>query len=354
MITTSRAADLFSRLEQGGEPAILELIATRKAEELFLDFKRSTDYGAGKRLHDNDRNNLAKAISGFGNSEGGIIVWGVDCSHDPEGADVARLKMPIQNVARFVSWLEGAVSGCTIPPHQGVRSIAVAAGDPGEGYAVTLIPKSNQAPHQVVGRLQYYIRAGSDFVPTPHAVLAGMFGRMPQPHVFHSYVVARPKLEGIAVKSSVGIMIRNDGPGIASDLFVNATIYAFAGKNVRISFDVPDKQNWTGTWGFGRKVALISKPGFRLQPEAEVQPLLLDLTFAPPFEDQFEIRGIAGAGGAPPYRFKLHQTREELERAYDEYLSLERAGKLTEDRARALQQVLMGHHDPEGQSGADL
>ena len=36
--------------------------------------------------------NLSKAISGFGNSEGGVLVWGVDCSRDLEDGDVAKAR----------------------------------------------------------------------------------------------------------------------------------------------------------------------------------------------------------------------------------------------------------------------
>ena len=48
-----------------GEQAIDGFILERQSEELFLDFKRSSDNGAGDRLSDRDRDNLAKAISGF-------------------------------------------------------------------------------------------------------------------------------------------------------------------------------------------------------------------------------------------------------------------------------------------------
>lgn len=339
----SRADDLFSRIEQGGEAAILEFVAGRKSEELFLDFKRSADNGAGARLHDNDRNNLAKAISGFGNSEGGVVVWGIDCSRDADGADVARARVPIQNVRRFVSWLEGAISGCTVPPHQGIRSIPLTQSAEGEGYAITLIPKSNHAPHQVVGRMQYYIRAGSDFLPAPHAVLAGMFGRVPQPHVFHSYLVSRPGVEGEAIRSAVGIALCNDGPGVASDLFLSLMTVSHPGPNSGIRFETPDRENWMGTWAFERGVHLICKAGYRVPPEAQVQPLILHLSFAPPFESDLELKGIAGAGGAPPYRFSLRQTAAELDRVYGLYRELHEAGQLTEERARALQRLLMGH-----------
>ena len=69
-----RAEDLLSRIEVGGEMAIDRMIEDRQCEELFLDFKRSADNGSGARLDSTDRNDLAKAISGFGNSEGGVVI----------------------------------------------------------------------------------------------------------------------------------------------------------------------------------------------------------------------------------------------------------------------------------------
>ena len=116
-----RAEDLFSRFVVHGQAAVDALIQDRAAEELFLDFKRSADNGSGSKLHQSDRNNLAKAISGFGNSEGGVVVWGVDCRNVPASGDVASARVPIKDPKRFVSWLEGAVSGCTVPAHSGVR-----------------------------------------------------------------------------------------------------------------------------------------------------------------------------------------------------------------------------------------
>ena len=116
----TRAEELFRRIATAGELGLDQLIADRISEELFLDFKASPDNGAGNKLSHSDREKLAKAISGFGNSEGGVIVWGVDCDRSADNADVARAKRPIQNPSRFKSWLESVVSGCTLPPHEGV------------------------------------------------------------------------------------------------------------------------------------------------------------------------------------------------------------------------------------------
>jgi hypothetical protein len=169
-----RAEDLFQRLCERGEAALDELILDRQSEELFLDFKRSADDGSGSKLHDNDRSNLARAISGFGNSEGGVVVWGIECSDRSDRGDVASAKLPLHNPKRFVSWLEAAVSGCTVPPHQGVGHCAIASAVSDRGYCVSLIPKSLAAPHQCIKPPHYYIRAGSSFVPTPHGVLGSV------------------------------------------------------------------------------------------------------------------------------------------------------------------------------------
>jgi len=178
-----RAEELFDRISKQGVEAIDALISDRQSEELFLDFKRSADDGAGTKLHLNDRQNLAKAISGFGNSEGGIILWGIDCRNKPSIGDVAQAQVPIHNPKQFKSWLEGAISGCTVPAHKGVRHQEIELASE-KGFVITQVPMSFLAPHQCLHDLRYYMRAGSDFSPVPHAVLAGMFGRRPQapPH----------------------------------------------------------------------------------------------------------------------------------------------------------------------------
>ena len=87
----SRAEDIFEKLIYFGEDAIDEFILNRQTEELFMDFKQAASDGKSMRsLHPNDRRNLAKAISAFGNSEGGVLVWGVECAKDVEVGDVAK------------------------------------------------------------------------------------------------------------------------------------------------------------------------------------------------------------------------------------------------------------------------
>ena len=192
----SRAEDIFQKLIYFGEDAIDEFILNQQTEELFLDFKQAVSVGKNfTTLHRDDRKNLSKAISGFGNSEGGVIIWGVECSRDIEIGDVAKAKVKVKNVHRFLSWLENAISGCTIPSHNKVRNHIISCDANGDGFIATYIPKCDIAPLMTTGNSTIYIRSGSNNVPAPYAVIAGMFGRRPQPNI--ELMAGNRKLEAL-------------------------------------------------------------------------------------------------------------------------------------------------------------
>lgn len=314
-MATERAEELYTRIVAQGLPAIDALIEERESEAFFLDFKRSSDQGRNRRLSHTDRNNLAKAISGFGNSEGGVIVWGIDCSDVGEG-DVARARFPLADAAAFRSWLEGAVSGCTVPGHDSVVSHAVPIDGTQEGFVVTHIPKSYKAPHQVTPELRYYMRAGSSFQPVPHGVLAGMFGRRPQPFVYSNYILAVPEVAAMRVSVSCGIALFNQGPGVARDTFVVVTVESLPGPNCEARFERPEA-NWEGNVAFGVRMSLVCKEGFRVPPDTHVQPVILHFAFAPPFERPLAVKILMGSDGGLPHRNEWHAAPADLQGAYE-------------------------------------
>lgn len=318
-----RSEDLFKRLCDFGEEAIGELILECQSEELFLDFKQSADKGGGNRLHDDDRKNLAKAISGFGNSEGGVVIWGVDCRPDSKIGDVARCKVSIENPKRFKSWLEGAVSGCTVPPHPMVRHHPIGTAS-GRGFVVTYIAKSYYAPHQCLKpSLQYYIRAGSDFVPTPHAVLADLFGRRPQPFVFHMWSGTTPKLVSVhpdqqGIEFNLGIQLGSHGPGLARDLYLNVNFMKPKGNTQ--TWITPDKTNWTGNFASARMIQLVSLDSFKLAPQSFTEPLTLKIVFVPPFEGNLSCKIVFGHEGSPTRKVETAVSKDAIQVAYERFL----------------------------------
>jgi hypothetical protein len=319
----SRSQELFDRLIAGGEAEVLSFIAQPVTEELFLDYKRSADNGAGSALHNRDRSNLAKAISGFGNSEGGVLIWGVDCRNDPSQGDIPTGPVRIQNPIRFKSWLEQATTGLTVPAHEGVRHHAIA-----EGFVVTLIPSGMHAPYQAVGELSYYIRAGSNFAKTPHAVLAGMFGRRPQSSIKHRYLVsATPEIVGAGIiKTQIGFILHNFGRGIARDVFINLSVTSHPGRNCEINFQPsPESEVWWGRLALARDMHLTTRAGYVVPPEAYVLPVSLEIKLQNPIEDDFSFQGTCGSSDGEPWRFQFKSGIADIVEAFDQ-LSRTRVG----------------------------
>lgn len=342
-----RAKELFEKIKNEGKSAIDDFILTRKAEELFLDFKRSADGGNRERLHASDRNNLAKAISGFGNSEGGIVVWGVDCSQDFDGSDVAKAVHPITNVKRFLSWLEGSISGCTIPPHTGVQNHPLEIDNKGNGFVLTYIPKSETAPHQEVPSRRYYIRAGSDFIPTPHAVLAGMFGKRPQPKIKRNYQVYPLRInknEGY-IKILVGLHLCNDGPGIAESLFASVLPLSIGGPNCRFYFEY--LHSGFRMFESNNCFSTIGSCDIRLPPGGWLEVAQMDIILKPPFTRKLRIEGNFGCGNAPPMKFVFENSAENVQSWYDMIFPILKTPKYDDTKRTEIVNKLLGIKAPE-------
>lgn len=326
-----RAADLFAVFVTGGEEAIQRFIDEQNSEELFIDYKRVTNEGANSRLEHYDKENYARAISGFANSEGGVIVWGVDCRHDPQRGDVPSAKYPIKNAKRFLSLLEGATSGCVLPPHDGVRHHLVDIRDSADGFVVTLVPKSMFSPHQcIVGKYKdrYYVRIGSNFEMAPHGLLAGMFGRQPTPNIFQMWgcggattpasfaplVTTRPTSTPYVWLSPI---IRNHGVVVVRDVYVNFEL-RLPGPNcmAEMSKRDPNFQFWESVGGWH----LISNDQYRLPPASMATPFSLTLYVRPPFETSLRHEMSFGCAGSPVARTSSEVVPHVLGQAYDRYV----------------------------------
>lgn len=324
----SRAEDIFQKLIYFGEDAIDEFIMNRQTEELFLDFKQAVSSGKNfTTLHRDDRKNLAKAISGFGNSEGGVIIWGVECSRDMEAGDVAQAKVKVQNVHRFLSWIENAISGCTIPSHNKVRNHVISCDKNGDGFLATYIPKSEIAPLMTTSNSAIYIRSGSNNVPAPYAVIAGMFGRCPQPNI--ELIMGERKLEVLDnvdgdilypnsidnppeqyVKLSFSIQASNSSNVIARELYLSCHIFNNGGEYNKVRFSNYNQMD--AIPGIEGQLNLITRPDLRLPPRGMVRFCNVEFILSPYIDDDFLIEGVIGADKAAPHDFRIEVPKNKL------------------------------------------
>jgi hypothetical protein len=157
---------------------IAAFVTEQRQEDLTLDFKL-----APKNLGDKDeRKVLAKAISGFANSAGGLIVWGIDARKDADGIDCAQATVPIADPGLLMSRLIEYGAGATSAPAPGVLHRLVEG--PGGPFALTYVPESDSGPHMAkLGEDRYYQRSGASFRVMEHFAIANMFGRRRRPQL---------------------------------------------------------------------------------------------------------------------------------------------------------------------------
>jgi hypothetical protein len=202
-----------------------------------------------------------------------------------------------------------------VPPHEGVRHHAIP-----EGFVVTLIPSGIHAPYQTVGDSSFYIRSGSNFGKTPHAVLSGMFGRRPQPSIKHRYFVAKaPSAVSFGiVKTEIGVILRNYGRGIGEDIFLNLGITSHPGRNCEILFQHSEQSDvWSGNFLLRQQIQMITRREVRLPPEADLQPLTLVIKLQYPIERDFGFKGMCGSAGGEPWRFEFKCEIADIIEAFD-------------------------------------
>ncbi len=327
-ILMSRAEDIFQKLMYFGEDAIDEFIMNRQSEELFLDFKQTaSDTKNYNTLHRDDRKNLSKAISGFGNSEGGVILWGVECSRDNEIGDVAKAKVKVKNVHRFLSWLENAISGCTIPSHNKVRNHIVSVDENGDGFIATYIPKCEVAPLMTSSNSAIYIRSGSNNIPAPYSVIAGMFGRYPQPNL--ELKVANKKIEALQnqdedmlypnsidnppeqyVKVSFELQGANISNVIAREMFLSAEVHSDGSDYNKVRFSNYNQMEVIS--GIEGQLNIITRPELRLPPRGCIKFCNVDIILSPFVEDDFHLEGVIGANNSMPRDFRIYIPKNQL------------------------------------------
>jgi hypothetical protein len=174
----------YDELVGGGEEAIASLIG--KQESLQLEFKANDARDplfvdgaitkAGKKI-------LAKEISAFANSAGGVIVFGVDC-RVVDKVDQAEQLTPIPGLARAETTVRDAASELLQPRHDGIRVASVPTNeDTNAGYVVVDVPRSDRRPHrsEATDQKQYYKLSGESAFAMEHYDIEDAFKRISSP-----------------------------------------------------------------------------------------------------------------------------------------------------------------------------
>lgn len=252
------AKEIFDSLVTGGYSHIQQLQEEKRIETDLVEFKTIKNDRAP--LSPDDISNLSKALCGFANSAGGVIVWGVNCRiSNQETGDCVKELRPIANLKRAMSDLMGKGPMVVDPGVSGVihHPIEEPAGSD-TGFIISHVPKGEGLPHQATHEknFRFYYRSGTSFLAMPQWMVADRFGRRPQPHLKLSWVSGGDGVEdGVMVTHNIRLQITNEGLGTANyptlvlqrtGLLFEAALYD-AGQFYRENLVNPDRMLFTHT-----------------------------------------------------------------------------------------------------------
>jgi hypothetical protein len=251
--------DLRTTYESLSLDVLREYVARKQEENLHLEFKRVSN----PDLTSNDKKHLARMMSAFANSAGGLIVWGVDARRI-DGIDCASGLHEIEPLGLLLSRLNEFTGPAAEPTLAGVQHRTIEA-TAGRGFAITLVPESDIGPHMAkFDDDRYYKRAGDRTYRMEHYDIADMFGRR-----------QRPKLE-LTLRPRTGREIvfglKNTGRAIARAPYLAISTqppfrrspYGIDGnRNEGIQFLVADSP--APPWRYPAKADEVIHPGVTLE-----------------------------------------------------------------------------------------
>jgi hypothetical protein len=181
------AREIWEELNKDGWATLLRWVSERRSEGVHLDYKTG-DFGPnGRDIRVEDQKSLAKGLSGFGNNEGGVLVFGA-ATTQVEKSDVLDGLPGVPRLAAFEERVVALSRHITTPPIPGLVTTRIPnPADPDRGVVAILVPQSDagpfraEGPGEVAGR--YYVRSASNTSVMSHQHLASMFGARPQPRL---------------------------------------------------------------------------------------------------------------------------------------------------------------------------
>ena len=93
------------------EDDLTRMITDHVKEDLYLEFKQKHDRRHAQ-LEDDDKFNFSRALSGFANSDGGTLIWGVETYKKDESAKSLK---PITDVDGFIRSLKSSMINSVQP-----------------------------------------------------------------------------------------------------------------------------------------------------------------------------------------------------------------------------------------------
>lgn len=197
------------------------LIQSGEAEGLYLECKSPSS----PKINQDVKCHIAKAISGFSNTEGGVVIWGVSTTkHSYSGLDIITQVEPIGACSQFKKQIEKTTPLLNVPAITNIQTKVIKTKPKDtKGVVIAYIPKSNHFPVQSLADNLFYFRSGDEFSKAPYELIKRLFSATDTPDIVSI-------LEGEIIKKNVSglweipITIQNNSDAAGRDIKMLLTV----------------------------------------------------------------------------------------------------------------------------------
>ena len=169
----SNAEELFKKIISQPNPAgyLEAMILVSEVETEWLEFKGC------ERISEKDVDrHWSKALSGFANTAGGVLIWGVDARKNEDGVDCARELSLVPDPEKLAQRLSDVLLNSVAPPLRGIEIKPFKKPGQKEGFVVCLIPEGTAKAYRAeASDRQFYMRMRDTFHIPPAAVIRSLF-----------------------------------------------------------------------------------------------------------------------------------------------------------------------------------
>jgi hypothetical protein len=200
--------ELFRRLQDVAELDAL----IGQTEDLYLDCK------IWPPRDEDARRVLAKALCGFANAGGGVVVVGMEARSGPSkyDPDIIQRTVPVADMIAVKSRIESLVGELVEPGLPGVM-VATVPNAPGSatGYVLVGVPPTEGLPCRSRKDQRFYQRISSGTYPMEYFQIADMFGKRHRPQLSLHLEIGRMRLDGQLYEREFVVGIENKGRAVA-------------------------------------------------------------------------------------------------------------------------------------------
>lgn len=177
-------------------------------------------------LSKSDTKSFAKALSGFANTSGGVLIFGLKAKKKDDVDEIQEIK-PIEKLKKFESRLRELESRKVERLVKGVDYKKIETSKD-KGIIVVYIPESDTPPHRSLFDYKFYLRAGGTFNSIDIKIIEDLFHKSIKPILEFTLTMI--------TDNRLRVVLKNIGKGIAK----YPSFVVSLPKGIRINNYAPD------------------------------------------------------------------------------------------------------------------